>query len=303
MPTSTGHRQPPKSIEIALAYDFDGTLVPGNMQEHGFMQSVGIHSAKDFWSKSENLEREHDADRVLAYMLVMKQKMVENKIENQYKFLQDQGKNLPYFPGVEDWFAALAQHAKSLSHKHNIEAQLSHYVISSGNEEIISGCSIRQHFKKVYASRFHFDSHGQAMWPSQMVDYTTKTQYLFRINKGTLGHNDKDINKHMPQSKRPVPFDQMIFIGDGMTDIPCFRTVKSHGGSSVAVCGSGLDGKLDKKGRQQIESLVADKRILNGFAADYRVDQPLFAYICDTIERIILTRKLHAGALAVLDVW
>lgn len=218
-----------KNVTMAIAYDFDGTLAPGNMQEHQFLPEIGIKSA-DFWKEVNDTAKKHQADEVLVYMNLMLRKAAENNAAVRKADFKKRGKNIQLFEGVAEWFSRINDYAKSKN------VDLKHYLISSGNEEIFAGTKIKKYFKAIYASKYLFDANGAAQWPALAINYTTKTQYLFRINKGVKDISDNaSVNRYVEPEKRPVPFKNMVFIGDGTTDIPCFRLVKEQGGLSVAV--------------------------------------------------------------------
>jgi hypothetical protein len=213
-----------------FAYDFDGTLAPGNMQEHAFIPDELGMSHEDFWAETKVIAEEQRGDPILAYMHLMLEKARAKGIELSRDAWTRRGANLPLFPGVEGWFERQTARAAALG------LDLRHFIISSGNRELIEGSPIARHFERIYASAFMFDARGDAIGPALAVNYTSKTQYLFRINKWTLEEWDETaINKVMAKSERPVPFDRMAFFGDGLTDIPTMRLVTDEGGASIAV--------------------------------------------------------------------
>jgi phosphoglycolate phosphatase-like HAD superfamily hydrolase len=214
---------------MAIAYDFDGTLAPGNMQEHQFLPDIKV-SPESFWSEVRNVAKDEQADEILVYMNLMLRKAHEQKVPVRREDFKKRGRSIEFFDGVPEWFDRLNKYAKGK----NID--LKHYLISSGNAEIFAGTSIAKYFEAVYASKYLFDEHDVAQWPALAINYTTKTQFLFRINKGVTDISDNEsVNKVAPEAERPVPFENMVFVGDGATDIPCFRLVKEKGGLSVAV--------------------------------------------------------------------
>jgi len=213
-----------------FAYDFDGTLAPGNMQEHAFIPDELGMSHEDFWAQTKVIAREQRGDPILAYMHLMLEKARAKGIELSRDAWGRRGANLPLFPGVEGWFGRQTARAASLG------LDLRHFIISSGNRELIEGSPIAKHFERIYASAFLFNSDDDAIGAALAVNYTSKTQYLFRINKWTLEEWDEAaINKVMMKNERPVPFDRITFFGDGLTDIPCMRLVTDQGGAAVAV--------------------------------------------------------------------
>ncbi len=213
-----------------FAYDFDGTLAPGNMQEHAFIPDELGMDFTDFWAETKALARDQRGDPILAYMHLMLEKAREKGVELTAESWKKRGAHLPLFPGVEGWFER--QNARAAA----LDLDLRHFIISSGNREIIEGSPIARHFERIYASAFMFDAAGDAIGPALAVNYTSKTQYLFRINKWTLEEWDEvGINKVIAQDARPVPFDRIAFFGDGVTDIPIMRLVTDQGGAAVAV--------------------------------------------------------------------
>ena len=219
-----------KQIPMAIAYDFDGTLSPGNMQEYGFMRKLGYKDPTEFWSKCQELAKKQQADSVLAYMKTMLDESARKGVSFSKRDFCEYGRSVRLFKGVSTWFSRINAYAAERG------ICLKHYIISSGLKEMIEGTSIAKEFDKIFASSFMYDEKGVAFWAGVAINYTTKTQFLFRINKGCLDINDnKGINHYLPQKKRAVPFSQMVYIGDGTTDIPCMRVVKSSGGYAIAV--------------------------------------------------------------------
>jgi phosphoserine phosphatase len=220
----------PERPRAVFAYDFDGTLAPGNMQEHAFIPDELGMDHQDFWAETKALAREQRGDPILAYMHLMLEKAREKGIELTADSWKMRGESLPLFPGVEGWFDR--QNARAAA----LDLDLRHFIISSGNRELIEGSPIAQHFERIYASAFMFDAAGDAIGPALAVSYTSKTQFLFRINKWTLEEWDEvAINKVLAKDDRPVPFDRIAFFGDGVTDIPIMRLVTDQGGAAVAV--------------------------------------------------------------------
>lgn len=267
---------------MAICYDFDGTLSPGNMQEYGFIKKLGISPA-EFWSQSEHLAQSHQMDGILAYMkMVIDQSKMHNLSFRRQDF-QEYGKTVQLYPGVEKWFKNISDYA----HKKGI--QLDHYIISSGMKEMIEGTKIAPCFREIFASSFMYDANGVAIWPAVALNYTTKTQFLFRINKGCLNLNDsKNINKFIPLSERPLPFEQMIYIGDGETDIPCMRMVKDLGGYSIAVY------KKDSENSQNTaKQLVADGRVNISAEADYSKGKSIDQFVKSVMDKILADHHLN----------
>ncbi len=232
-----------KNIPMTIAYDFDGTLANGNMQEHQFLPDIGMKAEK-FWDEVKHLTKEHQADEVLVYMNLMLRKADAAGVSVRLDDFKKRGKKIKLFRGATDWFDRITKYGRSKG------VRIEHVLVSSGNAEIFAGTPIASKFTHVYASKFMFDQNGVAAWPALVVNYTTKIQYLFRINKGAhdLSDNAK-VNQFVEKHDRPVPFENMVFIGDGSTDIPCFRLIKEQGGLSVAVYKPQTKGAQDKAGQ------------------------------------------------------
>ncbi|NMJ43601.1 haloacid dehalogenase-like hydrolase [Roseomonas sp. JC162] len=246
-------------VPVAIAYDFDGTLAPGNMQEHVFLPKLGLDAAS-FWARSNVLAEEQQGDPILTYMHRMLVEAAAADIPMRREDWAAHGAGITLFPGVETWFDRIdaAASVRGLA--------VEHYVISSGLRELIEGTSIRKHFRAVFASGFLYNASGAAIAPAIAVNYTTKTQYLFRINKDALDLADNTaVNAYRPPEDRRVPFTNIIFVGDGETDIPCFRMVKEQGGHSIAVHPAG-----DAKRAERTRKLIAEGRVHCAVPADYR---------------------------------
>ena len=219
-----------RSPVVAICYDFDKTLSPKDMQEFGLIEKLRC-SARDFWQEAGELAEREGMDHILAYMLLILKK-AGNDIGITKKDFKALGTRIDLFPGVESWFGRIADIARAAGVK------VEHYIISSGIAEIIEGTSIRKYFKEVYACEFFYDQNDVAVWPKNVVNYTTKTQFVYRINKGVFDSSDNDaINRYVPDEDRRVPFRNMIYIGDGLTDVPGMKVVKSNGGHSIVVYG------------------------------------------------------------------
>ena len=212
---------------VAICYDFDKTLSPDDMQAQGYIQSVG-YDIKSFWAESNKLAEDNDMDQNLAYMYEMMEKARGRLVFTKDK-LEEYGAKVNLFPGVEDWFERIRQYGL----EQNVIVE--HYIISSGLKEMIEGTTVAKSgaFEKIYASSFYFDNYGVAIWPAQVVNYTNKTQFLFRIEKGVLDINDQGVNDYFSPEDIRVPFRNMVYIGDSDTDIPCMKLVNTYGGHSI----------------------------------------------------------------------
>ena len=276
-PYRNGFSLSKKLKKTAIVYDFDGTLARGNLQECSFIPKIGM-SRKEFWDEVKRRARNEDADEILVYMHLMLEKALEvGKVVSKH-MLRVHGSKAKLFAGLKGrlWFRRINEFAA----QHGLD--LHHYIISSGLEEMIRGCSIQSAFRKIYASKYIYEK-GVAAWPGVAINYTTKTQYLFRINKGVENHWDnKAINKYMPKASRPVPFERMIFLGDGATDIPTMKMLTYQGGHSVAV----YDEKGDREYLEKIHSLISDRRVEFVAPANYEEKSQLDIIIKGIIGRI-----------------
>ena len=252
---------PGQQVTMALVYDFDGTLAPGNMQERQFIPDVGM-TPHEFWSEVDQLSSANQADRILMYMYFMLRKAGERGVPVRVSDFRERGFGLEFFPGVLGWFGRISDYGEEQG------VRVEHYIVSSGNAEIIEGTPVADLVDRIYASRFLFDQNGVAVWPALAVNYTTKTQFLFRINKGAHDlSDDSGINRFVKQEDRPVPFENMVYIGDGETDVPCFRLVKDLGGLSVAVYPP-----RSRNARQHAQRFVDEGRVHCLTPADYTAD-------------------------------
>ena len=214
---------------VALIYDFDGTLSPGNMQEFGFIQAVGQTPA-EFWTKSDNIAIGQDASNVLAYMKLMYDEARKNGIELRHERFRDFGKDIQLFEGVREWFSLVNDYGRKVG------VRVEHYINSSGLKEIIEGSPIASEFKHIFAGSFIYDENGVAEWPGIAVDYTAKTQFLFKISKGIFSARDnKMVNESTSDEMKRIPFRNMVYFGDGDTDVPCMKIVGMFGGYPIAV--------------------------------------------------------------------
>lgn len=275
-----------KMAKIALMYDFDKTLCGKDMQEYSFIPSVGM-TANDFWDEANKISVKSNMDRILAYMLLMIKLAKKNEVEITKESFNKLGKDVVLLKGVKTWFKRINDYGKSLG------VEVEHYIISSGLAEIINGTSIAKEFKRVYACEFHYNNSGNADWPQQVVNYTTKTQFIFRISKGVLDTmDDKRLNSYTKASERTIPYRNMIYIGDGLTDVPCMTVVKDRGGESIAIYHRGE--------KQTAEKLLREKRVTFMCKADYSQDSQLESIVKKIIKKMAITdelEKLHQEQL------
>ncbi len=240
---------------VAIMYDFDKTLCTRDMQEYTFIPSVGMQP-NEFWSHTAEVAAEQTMDSILTYMYCMVETAHQSGNPLTRETLVKCGKDIEYHPGVEGWFQRINRYAAEAG------VEVEHYVLSSGLKEIIEGTSIAKYFKRIYACEFLYKD-GQAYWPKMAVNYTNKTQFVYRINKGVLDiNNDTDLNNSRPDSEKRVFFSNMIYIGDGLTDVPCMKLVKSEGGHSIAI--------YQKNQEEKAAPLLRHERVDWMFEADYR---------------------------------
>lgn len=263
---------------MALVYDFDHTLSPKDMQEFSFFRDIGIKEPAIFWNEVKKIATENKMDPIITYMYLMLKKA---KVLNRQDLI-DSGKNIALFDGVETWFERINEYALTK----NIEIE--HYIISSGLTEMILGTKIQKHFKNIYACNFLYDDNNKAVWPARVVNYTTKTQYLFRINKGILDEcNDIDLNKSTPDTDKYIPYDRMIYLGDGFTDVPCMKVVSQFGGNTIAVY------ENEKQKHMLAIPLFDDKRATFIASANYCENSEIDIIVKEVINKIAVTVKLE----------
>ena len=260
---------------VALIYDYDGTLSPGNMQEFGFIQAVG-KTADEFWRMSDSIAIGQDASNVLAYMKLMFDEARKNGIKLRREDFMRFGQNIELFDGVREWFSLVNRYGE----EHGVKVE--HYIHSSGLKEIIEGSPIAHEFKYIFAGTFIYDAQGEAEWPGISVDYTTKTQFLFKISKGIFSARDnKQVNESMAEDKKRIPFTHMIYFGDGDTDVPCMKIVGQFGGHSIAV----FDPQNERK-KATAAKLKRQGRVAFAVPAVYTADSAAFRVVTAIIDKI-----------------
>lgn len=260
---------------VAICYDFDKTLSPDDMQAQGYIQDVG-YDVQKFWEESNHLAQENEMDGNLAYMYKMVEEAQGNLVLNK-KALADYGAKVKLYEGVKDWFGRIREYGR------NQGIIVEHYIISSGLKEMIEGTemAINNEFEKIYASSFFYNGKGVAVWPAQAVNYTSKTQFLFRIEKGVLDVNDPGVNDYFKPEDMRVPFRNIIYIGDSDTDIPCMKLVNTNGGHSIGVYDE------DNNKKDKVYNMIKANRIKYFAPADYRKDSPL-----DILVKAIIDKTL-----------
>ena len=263
---------------IAFLYDFDKTLCTTDMQDYAFIPSLGM-TPGEFWAKANGFGRGHGVDGVLAYMYTMVREAERKNLPFTREDLVEKGRGIELFPGVKDWFRRINAFGEEQ------DVQVEHYVISSGLREIIEGSSISREFREIYASEFYYDETGRPVWPKLAVNFTAKTQFVYRINKGVLDvSDDKALNDSMPDDSKRVPFHNMIYMGDGLSDVPCMKMMRAYGGQAIAV--------YQSSNRAGVEDLLAKGRVDFIFPADYREGTGLDQTVKNLIRKIAIADRL-----------
>ena len=264
-----------KNPTVALIYDFDGTLSPGNMQEFGFIQAIG-KTPEEFWSQSNQVPEGQEVSSILSYMKLMIDEAKKKGISLTRDSFVSFGKHIELYEGVRHWFPLINEYGR----RHGVKVE--HYINSSGQTELIEGTDIAGEFKKIFACSFWYDENGVAVWPAVAVDYTGKTQFLFKIAKGIMDISDNTkVNESQREDDKPIPFSHMIYFGDGTTDVPCMKIVKMFGGNSIAV--------FDPANKRKVETarkLLKQDRVNFMCEADYRIGSQMYKVVTTIIDKI-----------------
>ena len=266
---------------VALIYDFDGTLSPGNMQEFGFIQAIGKKPV-EFWQESDEIAVGQDASNILSYMKLMFDEARKAGIKLRREDFKRFGASVELFSGVKEWFKLINDYGKSKGVK------IEHYINSSGLAEMIEGTPIAKEFKRIFACSFLYNKDGEAEWPGVAVDYTAKTQFLFKINKGILSVRDnKKVNESQLEENKRIPFPHMLYFGDGETDVPCMKIVKMFGGHSIAVYNPEIKKKVNVA-----RKLLRQHRVNFITPADYTKESRTYKLVCSIIDKIRIDFEL-----------
>lgn len=267
-----------KNTKVALIYDFDKTLSITDMQSYSFLPQMNITPEK-FWKEVNDFSLDNGIDPILAYMLLMTRKAKENKISLKRNTLVKMGNNIQFFDGLDTWFKRINNYGK----KYNLDIE--HFIISSGNKEIIEGCKLYKNFKKVFACEFYYEN-NKPIWPKTIVNYTTKTQFIFRINKGILDITEHElVNASMKDEDKDIPFTNMIYIADGSTDVPCMKLVRMNNGNAIAV--------YNKDNSSIADNLYKEGRVDYVALADYSKDSKIENIIKNIIDKIAANDRLN----------
>lgn len=267
---------------VAFVYDFDGTLSPGNMQEFGFIQAIGS-TPEEFWRMSDCIAQGQDASNILAYMKLMFDEARRHGVELRREDFHRFGENITLFEGVREWFSLINAYGASRG------VVVEHYINSSGLREIVEGSPIASEFKHIFAGSFLYDGKGEAEWPGIAVDYTAKTQFLFKISKGIFSMRDsKKVNESVADEDKRIPFPHMVYFGDGETDVPCMKLVGMFGGHSIAVYDPSSEGK-----KAAARKLKRQGRVAFAAPAVYTEGSALFKVSCAIIDKIRVDWQLR----------
>ena len=263
---------------VAFLYDFDKTLCTTDMEDYAFIPSLGM-TPREFWSVANGFGHANRMDGILAYMYTMIQESEKRRLPFTRESLREMGRDIVLFPGVQEWFGRINAFGDSQG------VQVEHYIISSGLREIIEGSAISGEFKEIYASEFYYDGAGKPVWPKLTVNFTAKTQFVYRINKGVLDvSDDKTLNDSMPDDSTRVPFTHMVYMGDGLSDVPCMKMMRAYGGQAIAV--------YQESNRVGVEDLLAKGRVDFIFPADYSEGTALDQTVKNIIRKMAIADRL-----------
>ena len=261
---------------IALLYDFDKTLSTTDMQNYSFIPRLGL-SSEEFWGKASEYTNKHGMERTLSYMYAMISEAKAHNIKLSKAFLKECGKDIEFYPGVLGWFKRINDYAA----KKGIIVE--HYLISSGTKEIVQGSSIAKEFKEIYGCEFYFEN-GVAVWPKFVINFTQKTQYYYRVAKGAINPTDDDgVNKKSETLR--IPYRNILYLGDGITDIACMTVVKKNDGHSIAVYPEGESNK--------VKQILLDNRCNFIVKGDYRANSDLDKVVKNVIDKIAIIEDIE----------
>lgn len=263
---------------VAIMYDFDKTLSDKDMQEYSFIPSLSM-TPSEFWQQSDELAKRCNMDHILAYMMLMVTKSKEKGIPLTRQTLFEQGKTVKLNDGVEQWFDLINQYGNKLG------LEVRHYIISCGLKPMIEGCPIGDRFHQIYACDYVYDDNGVPLWPAIAINYTSKTQFLFRINKGIEDVSEhKRLNMYTPQSKRAVKYSNMVYVGDGLTDVPAMKMSRDRGGYSIGVY----------ENREDAQYLIDQDRVDFYVKADYTEGSEMHKVMTSVLDKIAATETISS---------
>ena len=261
---------------IGIMYDFDKTLSTTDMQNYDFIPNLGM-TPEEFWGSTTEFTNEHGVERILSYMYMMIAKAKEKGIKITRQYLNECGKNIKFYPGVTTWFNRINEYGESKGVK------VEHYLVSSGTMEIVEGCAIYPSFTKAWGCEYYYDKDGEPVWPKLAINYTQKTQFYFRISKGVVDvKDDNSVNEKTPD--RRIPYRNIIYMGDGMTDVACMTLVKHNEGTSIAI--------YPEKESDKVRSLYTDGRCNFICRADYTSGSDLEKVIKLIIDKVAMENEI-----------
>ncbi len=262
---------------IGIMYDFDKTLSTTDMQNYDFIPNLGMTPA-EFWGATTEFTEKEGVERILSYMYMMILKAKEKGIKLTREYLRECGKNIKFYPGVSTWFKRINEYGESKGVK------VEHYLVSSGTMEIVEGCSIYDCFTKAWGCEYYYNEEGEPVWPKLAINYTQKTQFFFRISKGvTDTKNDNSVNEKTPE--RRIPYKNIIYMGDGMTDVACMTLVKHNEGTSIAI--------YPEKESDKVRDLYKDGRCNFMCRADYSAGSDLERVIKLIIDKVATLNEME----------
>ncbi len=262
---------------IAIMYDFDKTLSTTDMQNYDFIPNLGMTPA-EFWGATTEFTEKTGVERILSYMYMMIQKAKEKDIKITREYLRECGKNIKFYPGVSTWFNRINKYGEEKGVK------VEHYLVSSGTMEIVEGCSIFNHFTKAWGCEYYYNEEGEPIWPKLAINYTQKTQFFFRISKGVV--DDKDDNSVNEKNRnRRIPYQNIIYMGDGMTDVACMTLVKHNDGTSIAI--------YPEKESDKVRNLYTDGRCNFMCRADYSAGSDLESVVKLIIDKVAMLHQIE----------
>ena len=270
---------------LAIMYDFDKTLSTTDMQNYGFIPALGL-TPEEFWGATGEFAARTGCERILSYMYMMITKAKEKNIKLTREFLRECGKNIKFHPGVTTWFDRI----NKIGAEKGVKVE--HYLVSSGTKEIVEGCSIYNCFTKAYGCEFLYEN-DEPIWPKLAINYTQKTQFFFRIAKGVTDVSDDDnVNRKTGEQGLRIPYENIAYIGDGMTDVACMTLVNKNHGYSVGV--------YTDDNKESVAQIRKDKRCRFVVKADYSqgsdMEKVFTLIIEDIASRYILEKKEQALA-------
>ena len=261
---------------IGIMYDFDKTLSTTDMQNYDFIPNLGM-TPEEFWGSTTEFTNEHGVERILSYMYMMIAKAKEKGIKITRQYLNECGKNIKFYPGVTTWFNRINEYGESKGVK------VEHYLVSSGTMEIVEGCAIYPSFTKAWGCEYYYNKDGEPVWPKLAINYTQKTQFYFRISKGVVDvKDDNSVNEKTPD--RRIPYRNIIYMGDGMTDVACMTLVKHNEGTSIAI--------YPEKESDKVRSLYTDGRCNFICRADYTSGSDLEKVIKLIIDKVAMENEI-----------